>query len=145
MDIDESWKASAPFEPSEGFDFGAIDDRKRVFVAELLAHQGDLDESLKSCAAEQFQNFGSMLVIRFLAIVCQSRNPRLSCKVISWASGLTEETLSDIAKSEGITKQAVQQMAEKYIQDLGLPKTPAMRTDEACESMAKSYKARAKN
>jgi hypothetical protein len=141
-DINEEWKASSHYEPSEGFRWDEVDDRKRLFVLDLLRHPGDLDQSLADTAKDQFQNFGSMLIIRFLAIICQSRNPRLACKVISWASGLTNETLQEIATSERVTKQAVQQMADEYITDLGLPKTPAMRTDDARENMSDSYNSR---
>jgi hypothetical protein len=140
--IDESWKASKPFEPSQQFDFDSLDDAKANFVAELIRHPGDLDESLREVGSEFFHRYGSSVVVRFLALVCQSRNPRLCCKVLCYAAGMTTQSLAEIADEEKISKQAVQQMAEKYADELDLPKCPAMRSEDARQNMAASYNER---
>ena len=142
--IDENWKAPRRFEPSAGFDFSAIapDEQKEAFADAIVCHAGTLEDALHDVGRDFLARYGGSVVTRFLSFVCNARNPRLTCRVMSYVASLTDCTLEQIAADEGVKKQAVFQMAKKIQEELGLPPTPAQRSAEARASMSDSYQKR---
>jgi hypothetical protein len=145
--INENWKAENLFEDSNPFDFSAIEqpDIKLEFAKKLVEYPGDLEDAILEVAKPYFQRYGGTVVSRFLGLVCNSRNPRMICKVLTYVAGLSDQSLAEIADEEGVTKQAINQTAEELREDLNLPLARAQRSEAARGNMSASYAERKLN
>ncbi len=140
-------KLSFLFEPHTPFDFDSLDEvgAKRAFCEAIMDHQGNLEESMQEVASSIFQKYGGMIVIRFLSLICNTRNSPLTCKALAYASGISSQTLEEIASEEGISKQAVDKLAKDLGEDLNLPPSNAQRSEAVRESMSQLSRERRLN
>jgi len=76
-------------------------------------------------------------VRRMLVIIRSQAKPGLTCDAIAIAMGIhigEGRSLEEIAKSHGITKQALSKRAIRICNELGLPPSVLMRSEESRES-----------
>lgn len=134
-------------EPHTEVDFDKLDteEDKISFCQAVLKHTGSLEEAIHDEARPILERYGSMIVIRFLSLVCNTRNSQLTCKTLAYASGISGQTLEEIAGEEGITKQAVDKLAQNLRDDLNLPPITGQKSEEARENMSRLSRERRLN
>lgn len=84
-------------------------------------------------------------VRRMLVIIRSQARPALTCDAIAIAMGIhigEGRSLEEIAKAHGITKQALSKRAIRICNELGLPPSVLMRSEESRESYRQKQKQR---
>ena len=110
-----------------------IDDIAR----ETLARRGSIKPLIVQAVREMVMSETARLLGRALVMVLESRRPKLFVHQILWSTSLVEESLPELAKQYGISKQAFDQGAHRIMEKLGLRPNRNMRDEVAREKMSK--------
>lgn len=81
-------------------------------------------------------------VTRFAIAVMAHKNPKLTVTAFAFAAGLyvlEGKSVTELAKELGVTKQALSKRAVLITQELGLPPSRGMKSEQARESYRKAH------
>ena len=130
--------------PTEMFDYDSLDsvsDRAR----EALEVPGGIEALIAELASEFADSKAAAAIARVVAIISESRDPKLDCACLVLATGMASDggiSGAEIGRRFSVSKQAVSQTVIRLQALLGLQPGRAQRTIAARQSMAASWKAR---
>ncbi len=127
-------------------DIESIDTLRDRFL-EAARHQGGVEALVRCLITENESERAGEALVSVIAIIADARHPRLCAMALGWAAGIhayQHKPAIELAKRNGVTKQAFCQLAAKLIKQLGLRRTRTMRSEAARKSMAKKYRERMK-
>lgn len=125
-------------------DLESIDNLRDRFL-EAARHQGGVEALVRCLIVENESERAGEALVSLIAIIADARHPRLCAMALGWAAGIHQyqhKPAIELAKRNGVTKQAFCQLAAKLIKQLGLRRTRTMRSEAARRSMSKKYRER---
>jgi len=128
----------------EQFNYDGLDsvaDRAR----EALETPGGIEALIAELAEEFADDRAACAIARVVAIIAESRDPKLDCACLVLATGMSSDggiSGADIGRRFNVSRQNVSQTVLKLQSLLGLQPGRAQRTIAARQNMAAAWKAR---
>lgn len=124
----------------EYFDFDSLDTIDDL-IREELARKGTVRALFKQILACEIAKARSEAAVKVLSHIIEEEDSGLAACQLAFACGMTilmKKTMTEVAASYGISKEAMQQGVDRRCEDLGLRKTRTMRDDDARQLMSLS-------
>lgn len=128
----------------EHFDFDALDTAE-ARIRQAIADNEPVEVHLRDMANAMAQMRVNESASRLIAMIVDSKRPRLQAQAIAYAVGMAVNggmSGAQIAKRNGVTKQAFTQLVSSISRRLGLRKTRTQRSAAGKAAMAKAYSRR---
>jgi len=120
-------------------------DSLRDRFLEASKKPGGVDSLVSELIANDTDERASNAIVEVIALIADARHPRLCAMALGWAAGIQsyqDKPAVELARRNGVTKQAFCQLAAKLIKQLGLRRTRTMRSEAARKSMSNRYRER---
>jgi predicted DNA-binding protein YlxM (UPF0122 family) len=111
-------------------------------IRERIDNNQEFDDILEKLASEAWSAGIVEWACKFIVFIYSWKKPLLALDQLAWIFGLSARegaSISELAAKHGISKQAFQQGAKRIIDQLEIPRTSHLRTDEAKANMRKAY------